>query len=911
MECSPQPNQISFSHWVVNPYTTIISNTPNYDYTFRTTTLTNFNSESNSGRGSAPYLISETNPNTSFCLSCNVRVISSLTTNSKLFTGICLLDEKYNKIFELSVGAWNTNVLDTFPLGLKRTTISNTQDVQLKLTYDSTPRSFTYIDENGTQVTNNIPSIKYHNGEQETTIHSQKNPKYIAIFMRGQGSYETRISNIKYNNLNTMSSPIPTPNNNFIRIDNATLNSRTLSRETTNDVTSCSVLCASDENCAAFEFNTQNECKLKDFSPSVSTFGSTTNSSLYLKEKSKVELLSDIINVKFSFTPKLSNVIVNRIHIKELIINSLEKPEFLIVTDDNKIISAFYTYCVIRSTNSPSPVGSSTGKLGLKFNIQLSASVTDVKSFYITTDNLNFDNVTIFNDRQVNAMNLQENRSVTMSKDNTSNQDYTSWWNNCNILNQVFMIKPFLNKTYGSWISGTFYFVKFISNTQLQTNINGTRTVNYTIDSYGNIQAPQLSITPNSDGNTISISGNTYYVDNSIGGNINTFNLYSNQIVINMNYARNIKSFGYKFVVYENDNTPTASFINVGNTSDSIVLSFTDNRIFGMNADQKNLIYGRSTIVPSFLKSQRTDLLQTTPYLNLDKDVFKALKSANNNTQKGNTVDLEWLTNEKFIDSTGNSLEFKPNNTLTINDYFNVKFYNYNGYIIFSDIYGTINVITTTNDSNRNKQLYRFIFPKFQFISSSTGFAPYGPYINSMVTINESKDYTFSNYRLRMNMKKRQVTINNDFTYSLNFVGFYADAILFNLLSQGQEIPLKYWKRTDRFELDYNQMLTFLWIYTNMPSTDIIPSLNIPKSYTNNETGCIQACNDLESCGYYSVNSQTNVCQLKLYTSSASNEFCFGSGSSNPPTCPPSSNTRLMAKTYGTYVPPNNKFIFT
>lgn len=921
MECSQQTASISFSHWIVNPYTAIISNIPSSDYTLRSTTITSFDTGNNSGRGSSPYIISEITPNTSFCLSCNVRIVSPLTSSSKIFSGICLLDEKYNKIFELSIGAWNTNVLDTYPLQLKTTTLSNNKDITLKISYNNTPSSFTYIDENSSPITTNLPSIIYHNSEQEVTVPSQKIPKYIAIFMRGQGVYESRITNIKYNNIISLTSPIPTPNNNFIRIDNATLNSKTLSRKNTSDVDECNALCASDENCSAFEFNTQNECKLKDFSPSVSTFGSISNSSLYLKNNNKIDLLSDNTNVHFSFTPKLSNLIVNRIHIKKLIINSFEKPEFLIITDDNKTISAMYTYCVIRSTNSPSPISTSTGKLGLKFNIQLSASTSDVKSFYIVTDNLNFDNVTFFNDKQVNVMNLPENSSVIFNKDNISNQNYNSTWNHCEIINQIFMIKPFQGKYFFSMATGLEYFVEFLPDSKIRTNVNTSsqsQIVSYYIDSSGQIQAPNLTITINPDGNTVTISGVTYYVDNHVGvKNIHSFEIKSNQVVFNQTYPKNIKTFGYKIVVYEDDNTPSASFMSINN--DTIILISTDNRYFFTNNDQKNLIYVRNTNVPSFLTSKRSDLNTVNPYLDLDKDVMKALKSISNNTDKGNTIDIEWLINGKFSDVSKNTLFFKTVDTVIINDFFTVKYFNYNGYLIFSDIYGTINIITTTTNE-RNKHLYRFIFPKFQFITASTGYAPYGPYVNDSLLLDENRDYSFLNYRLRMNMKKRQVTINNKFKYNLNFVGLYSDTVIFKLISMANEVNFVYFKTLNKFELDYNSMLTFLWTYNNSLGVDVLPHYNIENArFTNDEQRCIDKCDIIDACKSYSFNTQTNVCQLKLDTNSAkaiplSARFCFASASSsNDQSCPSQStlsNTRLMGKDYGTYVPPNNKFVF-
>jgi hypothetical protein len=164
------------------------------------------------------------------------------------------------------------------------------------------------------------------------------------------------------------------------------------------------------------------------------------------------------------------------------------------------------------------------------------------------------------------------------------------------------------------------------------------------------------------------------------------------------------------------------------------------------------------------------------------------------------------------------------------------------------------------------------------------------------------------------------VTINN-FKYNLNFVGFYSDTVIFNLLCKGQKIRFVYFKSENKFELDYSGMLTFLWSYVSISGVDTLPIYDIQNArFTNNEQSCIDKCNSTEACESYSVNDQTKVCQLKLSIQSVpaiplSNRFCFASASSsNDPTCPSKStlsNTRRMGKNYGTYVPPNNKFVFT
>lgn len=819
MSCTVTPNSLNFKHWIINPYNDIVSNADNSEYIIRTQTITKFDTDENKGRGYAPYVMAEVIQNRDFCLSCNVNLTSVIQNDSKVYSGICLLDDKYNRFFEVGIGSWNSSQLDTIPINLKRSTISSNQDVNISVTYTSSPSTFTYIDENGNEATGNFPSITYFNSEEIFTIPLLKIPKFVAFFLRGYGNHSCKINNIRNYGLNQVSSTIPSlyNENNYVLFENITTNSKTLRvDEEVNSSSPCLNLCEVTDECNAVEYITSPSiCKLKKFDKTIDSFGTLQNNNLYIK-KSKVDILSDTLNVRLDFSGSgLKNVIVDRLNIKTLIINSHGVPEYVIITDTKRVISARYVYTIVRTSSSTSPI-SSSGKLGLMFNI-------DNQKFVIVLNSLDFTNIKIINDQFQDVFQLRENTGVTYTKSFSSSLDLNSGWKYCDLIDQIY-------------------------NTQTRHDEK-----NFT-----------LNITSGSPP------------------------LQSGTITFTNTSTKNIKISGYKILVYETDNTFSASFILF---DDTLIMVYTDQRIFVQNSNQQ-IMFGKNTNIVNFLRS---DITQN--YLELDESILKAIKSVSSDRNYGEPVDIEWIYYESFY-SVNNRYTFRQdNNTVDINGYI-MNFYNYCGYIIFLDVYGNINIITTTSNlSTKNKHIYRFVIPKFDSLIQLIGYEPLGPFISGN-PIDQTRTYVSGTYNMTLDFSNKKINVNG-FNYVIKNIRSTWTQVVFDvMLVNATRTTLIVYKDTNQIHLDYNLQLTFLWQYQRFDNLDIATQYKF-QAY-NNEQTCRSICDVITGCSSYTVDVSTNRCTLNTRPPDHQG-YNFNAGS----------NFVNYTKDYGTFRPPNNKFIFS
>lgn len=259
--CPSQATPVSLYQWNITPFTDIVKQT-DFEYTIRTTTITNFNTEEKNGRGFAPYIIAQVSGN--FCISCKVQIVNSIQ-NPKIVSGIAVLDSKFNKIFEVGLSSWDTNgIFDTVPQIKGRPLINNT--VFLGLEYISSSNQF-----------------RFHNGEnefRETNTHT--NPiTYVVLFMRGKdGVYETRFTDIKYNGLQTYTYTF-NKNENYVKVPSTTTDALILDVGNATDVLNCETTCELNSKCNAYEFDTTtNICTLRSIVSPISnteTYSSSSN----------------------------------------------------------------------------------------------------------------------------------------------------------------------------------------------------------------------------------------------------------------------------------------------------------------------------------------------------------------------------------------------------------------------------------------------------------------------------------------------------------------------------------------------------------------------------------------------------------------------------------------------------------
>lgn len=300
------------------------------------------------------------------------------------------------------------------------------------------------------------------------------------------------------------------------------------------------------------------------------------------------------------------------------------------------------------------PADSGTSRIAFRFPLD-----TDI-SFYIITKNLTFgndDDMIILNDEFDNVMNLDSNQGVQITK--TINPGPI-----INVTNNLDTTKWNKSKIMQK-VSGTSYQKEHV---MFKGNI---------IEYYENntkIRDRQVTITHDNFKITVK--------DSSTSVLLATFFAISSDLIVLMYY----------------------------NTSDNI---------FNMSGNNPVSFYKNTDVELIYLVERSENLSVFLSYLTFDDVVLRALKSLVNYSPISPISEEFIIYRKRFISGTGYSLFFKSEKEL---DYrrsngsvqtFN--YYNYQGYIIYFDIYGTVNILCTDSTQDYTT-LYRYFLPTYNAI---------------------------------------------------------------------------------------------------------------------------------------------------------------------------------------------------
>lgn len=161
-------------------------------------------------------------------------------------------------------------------------------------------------------------------------------------------------------------------------------------------------------------------------------------------------------------------------------------------------------------------------------------------------------------------------------------------------------------------------------------------------------------------------------------------------------------------------------------SSDTIVLSYynLNDDIFGIRpvsapADWrfKPTPFHKNTDVELlYLVDERPENLGSFPYLRLDENIIKAFESVKTSDRDPFPVSEEFIIYGRTFVYGSYSIEFIDDRqvvwTTNLNQQFRFNYYNYNGYIIYVDQYGTTNILCT--DKTNYTKVYRFYYPLFE-----------------------------------------------------------------------------------------------------------------------------------------------------------------------------------------------------
>ena len=246
---------IAFKPWKVTSVTNVLPWKLNSNYTFSSASSNSvFDTPVNKGRGFAPYAIARvTDPTTSFCLKCKIKIENSDTNPLKIpfMAGIAVIDSNMNKIYEAGIGSLETpGVFDTAPKKrLLPVPLNSVTQISLSM-YEN--------------------KVTFFNGEktieQNITITSPTT-LYVALFMRGRGYYKTIFTDVLCSGLTAMSSVptrSPAPSNKYLQLSAAGTDAQIISTGNVSSVIECKNVCDITEQCTGFDIVTStNFCTLR------------------------------------------------------------------------------------------------------------------------------------------------------------------------------------------------------------------------------------------------------------------------------------------------------------------------------------------------------------------------------------------------------------------------------------------------------------------------------------------------------------------------------------------------------------------------------------------------------------------------------------------------------------------------
>ncbi len=443
--------------------------------------------------------------------------------------------------------------------------------------------------------------------------------------------------------------------------------------------------------------------------------GTGTNSNLYMK----VDSLSFFsrLGVRYIFNPPLKNVIRDYINVDTLIIDaSFGVPVFFVVTDKKEIFSSTFFYHVMTY-----PISSQSSKIGFRIPLK------DYGDFYVLTDNLDFDDITIINNEQEDVLNLPENALAPVRRSKNKNPGFSlaniaggasATWNKSIVLDQILHIPTSVTKTINFYSqSGTPNIYRVV--------INGTTTDNFYM-----------------------------YLENF-------------QIILKR----------------QSDNAIVAIFIILNNSTIVLVhVNQTYKTYFDLQQSELNIMYTMNSTFTTFYEQLRSEQSATYPYLTLDEHVLQTINSLDrdfsfNPIPLGSEELLLYL--KRFVHGpSSTSIFFKDDQTLLINDTLEFRYFIYNGYVIYTDRYGTVNVICV--DGTNYSNLYRVISTSFK--TDQSQYVNFGPYV-----IQSSKTSQLSSQSIYRDSNGRtlQIDINNKLVristigsaINIGFYGFGIDKI--------------------------------------------------------------------------------------------------------------------------------------
>lgn len=349
--------------------------------------------------------------------------------------------------------------------------------------------------------------------------------------------------------------------------------------------------------------------------------------------------------------PTLTLPPIPRLDIDTLVIDFASgNPEFFIIDEDKQT-----TYSGTVSYNAITyPYFTETPVLA--FAISIDTDLSDVyDTFYILTNTINFKSYTIINDKGEDVINLPDNQTVSIRKPpmlaNRNIFPANVIWYRQNVVQEI-MLSETLSTTPDS----------------ISYNSANKRLMFNTTPIICDIYPGNHKVTFKTNANTVSVSSPVVPIDTTIA----VFFIHDENTI---------------FLTYVHPSYYTIFKIN----TNQYLVKIETNIAFTKN----NQIDCPFYYIPTSLS------LPSNSYLELDKDVMSLLKTIETNLSLaggGNAIevfpdDITSITIQKFKTSTDTrSIKLFNNGTLSINDntISPIRFFVYNGIIIFRDKYGTV-----------------------------------------------------------------------------------------------------------------------------------------------------------------------------------------------------------------------------
>jgi hypothetical protein len=428
--------------------------------------------------------------------------------------------------------------------------------------------------------------------------------------------------------------------------------------------------------------------------------------------------------------PALTLPPMPRLDIDTLVIDFASgNPEFFIIDEDKQTTySGTVSYNAITYPDfTETPV--------LAFAISIDTDLSGVyDTFYILTNTINFKSYTIINDKGEDVINLPDNQSVSIDKlpilaDRNIFPANVIWYRQ-NVVQEIMLLE-----THGNTPDSISY------NSAIKRLMFNTTPI------VCDIYPGNHKVTFKTNSNTVSVSSPVVPIDTTIA----VFFIHDENTI---------------FLTYVHPSYYTIFNIK----TNQYVVKIETNIAFTKN----NQIDCPFYYIPTSLN------LPSNSYLELDKGVMSLLNTIETNLSLaggGNAIevfpdDITTITIQKFKPSTSTrSIKIFNNGTLMINDntISPIRFFVYNGIIIFRDKYGTVySIVADSTYTPKFTQIKMYILSNID-----TGYNMEITYKSNLANMRPNRNYIYSrdsSKYLTINDTLTQITITGGITGTVTYL---------------------------------------------------------------------------------------------------------------------------------------------